>query len=80
MKQFYKLKYIDLSDDHSYTEGVSRNHILHRWNSWWLYPDFATHLKNLVHIIIIIIKRLNSQLRNYNSNGYERQVLQKHFI
>ena len=29
---------------------------------------------------IIIIKRLNSQLRNYTSNGYERHVLQKHFI
>ena len=42
-------KYIDLSDDHSYTEGVSRNHILHRWNFRWLDPDFATHLKNLVH-------------------------------
>ena len=34
----------------------------------------------IIIIIIIIIKRLNSQLRNYNSNGYERQVLQKHFI
>ena len=53
MKQFYSLKYIDLSDDHSYTEGVSRNHILHRWNFRWLDPDFATHLKNLVHRVDI---------------------------
>ena len=51
MKQFYNLKDIDLSDDHSYTEGVSRSHILLRWNSRWLFPDFATHLKNLVHIV-----------------------------
>ena len=49
MKQFYNLKYIDLSNDHSYTEAVGRNHILHRWNSRWLYPDFAKHLNNLVH-------------------------------
>ena len=48
-KQFYNLKFIDHSDDHSFTEGVSRNHILHRWNSRWLYPDFDTHPKNLVH-------------------------------
>ena len=47
-KQFYNLKHIDLSDDHSYTEDVSRNHILHRWNTRWLYPDFASHLKNFV--------------------------------
>ena len=33
MKQFYNLKLIVLSDDQSYTEGVSRKHILHRWNS-----------------------------------------------
>ena len=53
MKQFYKLKYTNLSDYHSYTEGVSRNLILHRWNSRWLYPDFATHLKNLIHRVDI---------------------------
>ena len=53
MMQFYILKYIDLSDDLSYTEGVSRKHILHRWNSRWLYPDFATHLKKLVHRVDI---------------------------
>ena len=53
MKQFYNLKYIDLSDDHSFTEGVSRNHILHRWNSRWLYPVFATHLMNLFQRIDI---------------------------
>ena len=28
-------------------------HILHRWNSRWLYPDFATHLKNPVHRVDI---------------------------
>ena len=53
MKQFYNLRDIDLSDDHSYTGDVSRSHILHRWNSRWLYPDFATHLKSLVHRVDI---------------------------
>ena len=53
LKQFYNLKYIDLSDDHSYTKGVSRNNVLHRWNSRWLYPDFATDLKNLVQRVDI---------------------------
>ena len=53
IKQFYNLKHIDLSDDHSYTEGVSRNHILHRWNSSCLYPELATHLKNLVRRVDI---------------------------
>ena len=53
MKQFYNLKYIDLSEDHSFTVSVSRSHILHRWNSRWLYPDFATHLKSLVHRVDI---------------------------
>ena len=49
MEHFYTLKNFDLSDDHGYTEGLSRSHIILRWNSRWLYPDFATHLKNLVH-------------------------------
>ena len=34
----------------------------------------------VIIFFIIIIKRLNSQLRNYNSNIHERQVFQKHFI
>ena len=50
MKQFYNLKYIDLSDDHSYIEGVSRNHILHRWNSRWLYPEFAEEIRRILFI------------------------------
>ena len=49
IKQFYNLKYIDLSDNHSYSEVVNRCHILLRWNSRWLYPDFATYLKTFVH-------------------------------
>ena len=49
MEQFYSLKYIELSDDHSYSEVVSRSHILLRWNSRWVYPDFATYLKTFVH-------------------------------
>ena len=63
MKQFYNLKYIHLSDDHSHTEGVSRSHIIHRWNSRWLYPDFATHLKHLVHRFDI-----DSMLMKVNTN------------
>ena len=45
MKHFYNLKYFDLSDDHSYTESVSKSHSLLRWNTRWLFPDFTTHLK-----------------------------------
>ena len=53
MKQFYNLKNNDLSVDHSYTESVSRNHTLHRWNFRWLYPNLATNPKNLVHRVDI---------------------------
>ena len=56
MKQFYNLKYIQLSDDHSYTEGVSRNHILHGWNSRKKYTDFATHPVHRVDIDTMLMK------------------------
>ena len=65
----FLIKCNDLSDDHSSSEGVSRSYILNRWNSRWLYPDFATHLKNLVHRVDI-----DSMLMKMNTTKQVKRV------
>ena len=47
LKTYFK-KNLDLIDPLSYTEAISRTHILRQWNSIWLYPDFETNLKKFV--------------------------------
>ena len=47
LKTFYN-KNLDLIDPLSYTEAISRTHILRQWNSRWQYPDFETDLKKYV--------------------------------
>ena len=48
LKTFYNKKNLDLTDPLSYTEAISRTHILRQWNSRWQYPDFETNLEKFV--------------------------------
>ena len=48
LKTFYNKKSHDLTDLLSYTEAITRTHILRQWNSRWQYPDFETNFKKFV--------------------------------